>query len=401
MNGPGKVHRDEYRKRDDRLTRAVDTLLPGARELGRGNRRGLVVLLVWLTLIAVCVTRWDRVIDTVRAGSPDEWLALVTTMAGLAGAWLLARSWRRGLPRPDRAADPADERAERSSQSQWSLAWRAFRRHRQAMLGLGLVLILGLAALLTPYLAPFDPAVQGADIVATRFQPPSASHLMGTDRFGRDVFSRVLYGARISLSIGFLAVAIAVSLGTLLGALSGYVRGWFDTLSMRFVDLLLSFPRLVLLLTMAALFTPSILLVTLILGLTGWMGTSRIVRGEVLSVREREFIVAARALGFRNRRILLRHVIPSVISPVIVAATLGIGNTILAEAALSFLGLGVPPPAASWGSMVASGRDVMTDAWWITTFPGIAIVLTVMSFNLVGDGLRDALDPRATTIRAG
>ena len=400
MNGPGRVTRDELQDRSDRLARAVDSVLPGVRELLDGNRRGLVVLLVWLILISLCLARRDRVIDTVLAGSPDEWLALVTTIAGLAGAWLLARSWRRPSPRPDGDADPADEPLDRS-QSQWSLAWPAFRRHRQAMLGLGLVLILGLAALLTPYLAPFDPAVQGADIVATRFQPPSALHLMGTDRFGRDVFSRVLYGARISLSIGFLAVAIAVSLGTLLGALSGYVRGWFDTLSMRFVDLLLSFPRLVLLVTTAALFTPSILLVTLILGLTGWMGTSRIVRGEVLSVREREFIVAARALGFRNRRILLRHVIPSVISPVIVAATLGIGNTILAEAALSFLGLGVPPPAASWGSMVASGRDVMTDAWWITTFPGMAIVLTVMSFNLVGDGLRDALDPRATTIRAG
>jgi peptide/nickel transport system permease protein len=384
--------------RGDRLAQAADVVLPGARAAVHGDWRGLAILLLWLALISLCVTRWERMIHTVRAGGPDEWLALITTVAGLAGAWLLARSWRVGASPP---ADPSDDdRSARSSESQWALAWRAFRRHRQAMLGLGLVLILGLAALLTPYLAPFNPAAQGADIVATRFQPPSATHLMGTDRFGRDVFSRVLYGARISLSIGFLAVAIAISLGTLLGALSGYVRGWFDTLSMRFVDLLLSFPRLVLLVTMAALFTPSIFLVTLILGLTGWMGVSRIVRGEVLSVREREFIVAARALGFRNRRILLRHVIPSVLSPVIVAATLGIGNTILAEAALSFLGLGVPPPAASWGSMVASGRDVMTDAWWITTFPGMAIVLTVMSFNLVGDGLRDALDPRATTIRA-
>jgi len=394
--------RDGLHGRGDRLARAADAVLPGIRAAVRGEPRGLAVLFLWLALLSLCVTRWDRMIETVRAGAPDEWLALITTIGGLAGAWLLARSWRAGVPAPAHLGSASGgDTSDRSSASQWSLAWRAFRRHRQAMLGLGLVLILGLAALLTPYLAPFDPAAQGADIVATRFQPPSASHLMGTDRFGRDVFSRVLYGARISLSIGFLAVAIAVSLGTLLGALSGYVRGWLDTLSMRFVDLLLSFPRLVLLVTMAALFTPSIFLVTLILGLTGWMGTSRIVRGEVLSVREREFIVAARALGFRNRRILLRHVIPSVLSPVIVAATLGIGNTILAEAALSFLGLGVPPPAASWGSMVASGRDVMTNAWWITTFPGTAIVLTVMSFNLVGDGLRDALDPRATTIRAG
>ena len=385
--------------------RVIDTVLPGAGSLMRGERRGLIVLLLWAGLVALCVIRRDRLVATIRGGSLDEWLALLTTVSGLAAAWLLARSWRRGGARSREAAgggngsDGTGTGNDGLSLSQWSLAWRAFRRHRQAMLGLCLVATLGLAALLTPYLAPFDPAAQGSDIVATRFQPPSASHLMGTDRFGRDVFSRVLYGARISLSIGFLAVAIAISLGTLLGGLAGYVRGWFDALSMRIVDLLLSFPRLVLLVTMAALFTPSILLVTLILGLTGWMGTSRIVRGEVLSVREREFIMAARALGFGNRRILLRHVLPSVMSSVIVAATLGIGNTILAEAALSFLGLGVPPPVASWGSMVASGRDVMTEAWWITTFPGIGIVLTVMSFNLVGDGLRDALDPRATIIR--
>lgn len=277
--------------------------------------------------------------------------------------------------------------------SQWRLAWKGFQRHRPAMLGLFLMGALCLAALLTPYLAPYDPDAQG-DIVATRFQPPSAAHPMGTDRFGRDVFSRVLYGARISLSIGLAAVAIAITLGTLLGALAGYLRGWFDTLSMRFVDLMLSIPRLVLLIAVAALFEPSILLVTLVLGLTGWMGTSRIVRGEVLSVREREFVQAARALGFREGRILFRHVLPNVLGPVIVAATLGIGNTILAEAALSFLSLGVQPPTASWGNMVAAGRDVMLDAWWITTFPGLAIVLTVMSFNLVGDGLRDALDPR-------
>ncbi len=271
--------------------------------------------------------------------------------------------------------------------------WRRFRRHRQAILGLALIVLLTGAALLAPALAPYDPDAQ-TDIVATRYQAPSVSHPMGTDRFGRDIFSRTLYGARISLSIGFLAILIAITLGTAIGAISGFFGGRLDTVLMRGVDLLLSFPRLVLLVVLVALFEPSIALVTLVLGLTGWMGVSRIVRGQVLTVREMEFVTAARVLGFGRTRILTRHVLPNVLTPVIVAATLGIGNTILAEAALSFLGLGVQPPTASWGNMVASGRDAMLDAWWITTFPGLAIVFTVMAFNLVGDGLRDALDPR-------
>ena len=271
--------------------------------------------------------------------------------------------------------------------------WRRFKRHRQAILGLALIVLLTGTALLAPALAPYDPDAQ-ADIVATRYQAPSVSHPMGTDRFGRDIFSRVLYGARISLSIGLLAVLIAITLGTAIGAIAGFFGGRLDTVLMRGVDLLLSFPRLVLLVVLVALFEPSIALVTLVLGLTGWMGVSRIVRGQVLTVREMEFVTAARVLGFGRARILTRHVLPNVLTPVIVAATLGIGNTILAEAALSFLGLGVQPPTASWGNMVASGRDAMLDAWWITTFPGLAIVFTVMAFNLVGDGLRDALDPR-------
>lgn len=367
--------------------RVANRILPGILHLAARRVGGLAILSVWAGLIALVVVRWERVAATVRGGTPDEWIALISLAAALAVAWRAGQ--RFGETPAPRSTDG------RHGASPWAAAWRAFRRHRTASLGLLLVGILVLAALLTPLLAPYDPAAQGADIVATRFQAPSLAHPLGTDRFGRDVFSRVLYGSRISLGIGFVAVAIAITLGTLVGAVAGYVRGWTDTLAMRFVDLLLSFPRLVLLVTVAALFGPSILLITAVLGLTGWMGTSRIIRGEVLSAREREYVQAARALGLGNRRILFRHILPNVMSPVIVAATLGIGNTILAEAALSFLGLGVPPPIATWGSMVASGRDVMLDAWWITTFPGLAIVLTVMSFNLVGDGLRDALDPRA------
>lgn len=408
--------------------RALNRLLPGLLPLARGARaRGLAALGGWLALWSLAAARRARIAATLRGeGAPDEWLALLALLGLLAAAWAAGNAGRprgreggagaragagdapgagqpvaepevgRALAEPGvgrTIADPEVGPVPTGAGSQWRLAWRAFLRHRPAVLGLVLMALLGATALLTPYLAPYDPDLQG-DIVGGRFLPPSLAHPMGTDRFARDVFSRVLYGARVSLSIGFLAVLIAMTLGTMVGALAGYVKGWWDTVSMRLVDLMLSFPRLVLLIAVAGLFDPSIALVTAILGLTGWMGTSRIVRGEVLSVREREFVQAARALGFRESRILFRHVLPNVVGPVIVAATLGIGNTILAEAALSFLSLGVQPPTASWGNMVASGRDVIVEAWWITAFPGLAIVFTVMSFNLVGDGLRDALDPR-------
>ncbi|MGH7507109.1 MAG: ABC transporter permease, partial [Longimicrobiales bacterium] len=211
---------------------------------------------------------------------------------------------------------------------------------------------------------------------------------------GRDILSRIIYGARISLSIGFIATAISVTLGTLLGAVAGYLGGRADALLMRFTDMVLAFPRLVLLILIVALFQPSMLVIILVLGLTQWPGTTRIVRGDVLSLREREFIQAARALGLSRSRIILRHLVPNVLAPVIVTATLGIGNTIVLEAGLAFLGLGVPPPTPTWGDMVAAGRDNLTNVWWVATFPGLIIVLVVLAFNLVGDGLRDALDPR-------
>jgi peptide/nickel transport system permease protein len=247
--------------------------------------------------------------------------------------------------------------------------------------------------LLAPYLTSYEPNAIG-DIAATRHLPPSLDHLMGTDRFGRDVFTRVLYGARISLSIGFVAVSISVTLGTVIGAVSGYFGGVVDTVLMRFVDMLISFPRLVLLITVIALFQPSIFTVIVVLGLTLWPATARIVRGEVLSLREREFVEAARALGLDSPRIIFRHIIPNVLGPVIVAATLGLGNIILIEAGLSFLGLSVQPPTPSWGNIIDGGREYLVQAWWVSTFPGLAIVVTVVAFNLIGDGLRDALDPR-------
>jgi len=330
----------------------------------------------WIILVG----RWDRVV-VAPGGGLDERLALATLvlmgMGSLAWAWW----WRRR------------GRGMGGGEGPWGGALRTFRENRMAVVGVMGVVAFHLVALLAPFLAPYDPAFQG-DLLTRRLVGPSSEHLLGTDPFARDILSRLIYGARVSLSIALLAVSIALTIGTTLGAVAGYVGGTVDSLIMRLVDAVLAFPRLVLLIVVVALFQPSLTLIILILGFTQWPHVTRIVRGEVLSLREREFILAGRALGFSRGRIVFRHVIPNVVAPVIVAATLGIGDTIVLEAVLSFLGLGVQEPVASWGRMVSGGREHLLGAWWVATFPGIVIVLAVMAFNLAGDGLRDALDPR-------
>ena len=364
----------------------LSALLPGAGHLATGELfRGALLLVPWGVVLGLLYWARARVFAW-RQASLDEYVAATTAAALLLLIWGSAL-WDLAVLR----ARPLAERGD----SQWAIARRQFRRNLPALIGLALIALLYLVALLAPYLAAFDPIAQ--DMSRSSYLAPSASHWLGTDKFGRDILSRVLYGARISLSIGFIATAISVTIGTMIGAVAGYFGGKVDAVLMRFTDMVLAFPRLVLLIMIVALFSPSITIIILVLGLTQWPGTTRIVRGDVLSLREREYVQAARALGMGRARIILRHLIPNVLAPVIVTATLGIGNTIVMEASLSFLGLGVQPPTPTWGGMVAEGRDNLLGAWWVATFPGMIIVAVVLAFNLVGDGLRDALDPRLRT----
>ncbi len=279
----------------------------------------------------------------------------------------------------------------RVGEGPWRRLWRRLRRDPQALAGLAIVAVLVLAAALHPWLAPHDPTRVAVDQI---LQPPSASHWLGTDELGRDVLSRLLYGAPVSLLVGFVAVGVAVSLGTLLGAVAGYYGGLWDSAIMRLVDLFQSIPTFFLILAGIAFLKPSIWLIMVIIGLTGWMGVCRMVRAEVLSLVGREFVLAARVQGAGDLRILGRHLLPNALVPVLVSATLGVAGAILVESSLSFLGLGVQPPQPSWGNMLAQARDNLQAGWWVAVFPGLAIFAAVLGYNLLGEGLRDALDPR-------
>jgi peptide/nickel transport system permease protein len=259
-----------------------------------------------------------------------------------------------------------------------------------AMAGALIVLTMFLLALLAPVVGR-DP---GAIDIARRLQPPGLSCLFGTDDLGRDVLTRILYGARISLLVGFVAVGIATAIGILLGAMAGYYGRWIDALIMRFVDIMLCFPTFFLILAVIAFLEPSIWNIMIIIGLTSWMGVARLVRAEFLSLRERDFVLAAQAIGARDLRIIFRHILPNAISPVLVSATLGVAGAILTESALSFLGIGVQPPTPSWGNMLIAGKQTLGTAWWLSVFPGLAILITVLGYNLLGEGVRDAMDPR-------
>jgi peptide/nickel transport system permease protein len=264
-------------------------------------------------------------------------------------------------------------------------------KHNLALVGLIILVPMFLCAVLAPLISPHDPVEPDLKNILTG---PTWSHPFGTDTLGRDVFSRVIYGSRISLLVGFVSVGIATLIGIMIGAVSGYSGGILDELIMRFVDLMMCFPTFFLILAVIALLEPSIWNIMIVIGLTNWMGIARLVRAEILSIKGKEYVLAAKAMGFPRRRIIFGHVLPNALSPVYVVATLGIGGAILTESALSFLGIGVQPPTPSWGNILTQAKDNIEVAWWLSLYPGLAIFLTVMGYNLLGEGLRDVFDPR-------
>lgn len=264
-----------------------------------------------------------------------------------------------------------------------------------ALTGLAVLGIVVLGAILGPVVSPYDAVAQD---IGSRLQAPSLAHPMGTDELGRDTLTRVLAGGRVSLAVGALATAVALALGVLIGALAGFFGGWVDNVLMRLVDLMLSLPDLFLLILASALFGPRFLTIVVIVGLVRWMNVARLTRASLMSLREREFIEAAHALGIRRRKIVVRHLLPNAMSPITVAGTLGVASAIMAESTLSFLGLGLQPPLASWGSMLEDAQAQIFTSPWLAVFPGLMIIVTVLAINMVGDGLRDALDPSTSRV---
>lgn len=266
-----------------------------------------------------------------------------------------------------------------------------FLQNRLAVTGDVIVLGLFVFSLFAPWLSPYDPQAMN---LKTVLEPPSSSHWLGMDPLGRDVFSRMIWGARISLQVGFAATGIAIGIGTLLGALAGYYGCWVDRVVMRFVDVMLCFPSFFLILAVVALLNPSIWNVMVVIGLTSWMSVACLVRADFISLKERDFIQAARVIGMNDARIIVFHILPNAMATILVTATLGVAGAIITESALSFLGIGVQPPTPSWGNLLTAGNDHIDIAWWLSLYPGLAILITILGYNLLDEGIRDALDPR-------
>jgi len=274
--------------------------------------------------------------------------------------------------------------------------WEALRANKLAIAGALFVFAFVIIAILAPWISPYDPTQIDPNHVLL---PPCKAHPLGTDHLGRDLLSRMIWGSRVSIQVGLISVGIATVVGVIIGGIAGYYGGKVDAILMRFVDVMLCFPTFFLILAVIAVLEPSIWNIMIVIGITSWMGMARLVRAEVLSLKEREFVLAAKALGLSSLRILFFHILPNAMAPVLVAATLGVGGAILTESALSFLGIGVQPPTPSWGSILAVGKDYIEIAWWLSLFPGLAILLTVLGYNLLGEGIRDAIDPRLRGIK--
>jgi peptide/nickel transport system permease protein len=266
-----------------------------------------------------------------------------------------------------------------------------FLKNPLALSGFIIILTILILAIIAPIIAPYDPNFIDINSILL---PPSISHLMGTDGLGRDVFSRMLFGAQISLLVGFVAVGIATFIGVVLGSLAGFYRGWVDSLIMRFVDIMLSIPTFFLILAVIAFLTPSIWNIMIVIGLTSWMGVTRLVRAQFFSLRQREYVLASETMGSNHFSIIIKHLLPNSLTPIIVSSVLGIASAVLVESGLSFLGLGVQAPTASWGNILTDGKEYIQFAWWLSLFPGLAILITVLGYNLLGEGLRDILDPK-------
>ncbi len=277
--------------------------------------------------------------------------------------------------------------------SQWAELWKNLKKNKMALFGLVMLTIIVLLAIFADQIADYDQVVIKQNL-RYRLKPPSAEHWLGTDEFGRDIFARLIHGARVSLKVGIIAVGIAIVAGGFLGALAGYYGGKLDNIVMRVMDIFLAVPSILLAIAIVSALGPNLINLMVAVSISNIPRYARIVRASVLSIRDQEFVEAARAIGASDARIIMRHIIPNSLAPVIVQGTLGVASAILSTAGLSFIGLGIQPPAPEWGSMLSGGRQYLRYAWWVTTFPGVSIMITILSLNLLGDGLRDALDPR-------
>lgn len=362
------------------------SLIPGLGHLILGYKRtGVHLIILTLSMAAILIWRWEIFLELLFSNDIERWIGSAFIIIMLFGCYAFS-FW-------DVVRLTNKNQAELIAKSPFKLAMRRFNTNKLALFALYIIIFFFLTAFLSPIIAPHSPVLID-DVINTRYIEPSLSHPFGTDELGRDLFTRALYGARVSLSVGLLAVIIAITIGTIYGAIAGFFGGLIDNILMRVLDVIMAFPIFFLLLMLVAIFEVNILVMVLIMGFTSWMGTARYIRGEILSLKEREFIEAARAIGLSNSLIILRHLIPNALSPVLVSSALMVGSMIGAEAGLSFLGIGIRPPTPTWGNMINSGADSLLFAWWIAFFPGALLAITILCFNLIADGLRDALDPK-------